>query len=145
MAALPVPKGMPRMNELSPDYRAQVEEELIARERARRDALVGDDREALADLVTDDIVHVHTTGNVHDKAQLLDHAGAFLRFYEVERGPLAIRVLAPDVAVMTGTMTNRVGRRDQDEKIEVNAFVTQVWVRRDGAWRVASFHAVRQS
>lgn len=129
---------------ISPADDERIRQQLIERERARRDALVHDDMAALAELVTDDIVHVHTTGNVHDKAQLLDHAGAFLRFYEVERGPLSIRVLTPDVAVMTGAMVNRVGRRDQDEQIIVNAFVTQVWVRRGGVWRIASFHAVRQ-
>ena len=116
---------------------------LLARETERRDALVDDDMAKLAGLLTDDLVHVHTTGNVNTKSQLLEHAGRVLRFYEVERGPLQIRRLAPGVAVMTGAMTNTVGRRGEDEKVKVSAFVTQVWVERDGQWQVASFHAVR--
>lgn len=116
---------------------------LLAREAERRDALVGDDMDRLANLVADDVVHVHTTGMVHDKAKLLHHAGAFLRFFDVERGPLTIRRLCPDAAVMTGTMTNTVGRRGEDERVTVNAFVTQVWARRDGRWQIVSFHAVR--
>lgn len=117
--------------------------ELTQRERERRDALVNDDMAALADLVTDDLVHVHTTGNVQSKAELLDHAGGFLRFLEVERGPLTIRRIGENAAVMTGAMTNTVKRRDVDECVTVRAFVTQVWVRQDTNWRAASFHATR--
>ena len=116
---------------------------LLACERARRDFLVADDMARFAELIADDIVHVHTTGIVQNKAELLDHTGRFLRFFEIERGPLTIRRLAADVAVMTGPMTNIVGRRGTDERVSVSAFVTQVWARRDGRWRIASFHAVR--
>jgi uncharacterized protein (TIGR02246 family) len=120
-----------------------LEKILITREAARREALVGDDMEALADLVTDDLIHVHTTGVVQGKEQLLGHAGKFLQFIEVERGPLTIRRLGADAAVMTGTMTNTVKRRDLEERVTVKAFVTQVWVRQDASWRIASFQATR--
>ncbi|MGZ8350242.1 MAG: nuclear transport factor 2 family protein [Allosphingosinicella sp.] len=116
---------------------------LIELEAARRDALVGDDMGRLAGLVADDVVHVHTTGNVHGKAELLDHAGRFLQFLEVKRGPLLVRPLGAEAAVMTGPMTNIVRRRGHDERVEVNAFVTQVWARRDDRWQIVSFHAVR--
>lgn len=122
----------------------RLEKDLLQRERDRRDALVDDDMTALAGLLCDDLVHVHTTGTVHGKSQLLQHAGGLLRFLDVERGPLAIRSLGPDAAVMTGEMTNTLRRRDQpDERVTVRAFVTQVWSRRDGDWRIARFHAVR--
>ena len=116
---------------------------LAACESARRDALVGDDMAAFAALIADDIVHVHTTGIVHDKAALLGHAGGFLRFIDIERGPLLVRSFGPAAAVMTGPMTNTVGRRGTDERVIVRAFVTQIWVCRDDRWQIASFHAVR--
>ena len=122
---------------------AQIEQELLDREQARCGALIADDMDALADLLSDDLVHVHTTGVVHGKDQLLQHAGTFLRFIDVSREQLLIRPLGDDVAVMTGPMTNVVRRRDQDEPVTVQAFVTQVWARRAGQWRIASFHAVR--
>jgi len=103
-------------------------------ERERRKALVEDDMPRLAALLCEDLVHVHTTGIVHDKSAVLHHAGQFLRFYEVTRGDLLIRILAPHVAVMTGAMTNVVGRRGTEER---------VWVLREGRWQAASFHAVR--
>jgi uncharacterized protein (TIGR02246 family) len=121
----------------------RLEADLLERERQRRDALVANDMERFADLIEDDVVHVHTTGVVNDKAALLKHAGAFLEFLDIQRGPLTIRRLGPDAAIMTGSMTNFARRRGVDERVEVKAFVTQVWRRRDGIWRIASFHAVR--
>jgi ketosteroid isomerase-like protein len=116
---------------------------LLAREQARRDALVAGDRVALAELLADDLIHVHTSGLVHGKAQLLDHAIGFLEFLDVVRGPLEIRVLGPDAAVMVGPMTNTVRPRGSDERHEVRAYVTQVWVREPVGWRISCFHAVR--
>ena len=121
----------------------EVEAVLVARETERREALVTDDMEKLADLLTDDLVHVHTTGAVHDKTRLLHHAGVFLRFLDVQRGPLKIRRICEHSAVMTGPMTNRVCLRGEDEQVTINAFVTQLWVKCDGQWRIASFHSVR--
>ncbi|NKJ44822.1 MULTISPECIES: nuclear transport factor 2 family protein [unclassified Novosphingobium] len=132
------------MTAMTPNALLAIKAQVRAAEARRCAALAADDIDALADLMADDLVHVHTTGSVHTKAQLLDHAGRILRFFEVRRGELNVRVLADDVVVVTGPMTNVVGRRDVDETIEVQAFVTQVWALRDGAWRTVSFHAVRQ-
>jgi hypothetical protein len=120
-----------------------IEQELLQAERARRDALVADDMAAFALLIADDVTHVHTTGIVHAKAELLGHAGGFLRFIDIERCDLRVRVIDEDHAVMTGGMTNTVARRGHDERVEVNAFVTQVWERRDGRWQIVNFQATR--
>jgi uncharacterized protein (TIGR02246 family) len=122
-----------------------VEQELLKAERSRRDALVADDMAAFALLIADDVTHVHTTGIVHGKAELLGHAGGFLRFIDIERRDLRVRVIDEDHAVMTGGMTNIVARRGHDERVEVNAFVTQVWERRDGRWQIINFQATRLS
>ncbi|MBW8302031.1 MAG: nuclear transport factor 2 family protein [Hydrogenophaga sp.] len=121
----------------------QAHAEVLAAEDRRRAALVASDMEALADLMEDDLIHVHTTGIVQTKAQLLHHAGEFLQFYAVERGPLTVREVGPDAVIVTGSMTNTVGKRGTEEKIEVHSFVTQVWVKRAGQWRTKSFQATR--
>lgn len=120
-----------------------LERELHCRELLRRDALVSQDATLFASLLADDLVHVHATGNVHGKQQVIEHAIGFLEFIDIKRGPLTIRSLALDVAVMTGAMKNIVRRKGHDERIDVDAFVTQVWVKRDNEWMIASFHAVR--
>lgn len=114
-------------------------------ERRRAAALTSDDFAALDELLADDLVHVHATGVVQDKAAMLHHSAHAIRFHEITRGDLTIRALAPDVAVMTGPLTNVVSRRGVDEPMTVCAFVTQIWRRTDGAWRIASFHATRQA
>lgn len=121
----------------------EIQTEVLAAEARRRAALVASDMAALADLMEDDIVHVHTTGIVQTKAQLLHHAGEFLQFYAVERGPLTVRELGPDAVIVTGPMINTVGKRGTEEKLDVHSFVTQVWVKRAGQWRTKSFQATR--
>ncbi|WP_158279340.1 nuclear transport factor 2 family protein [Azospirillum humicireducens] len=125
--------------------RRVIEAAVLKQEARRCAALVADDIAMLDELMADDLVHVHTTGIVHGKEQLLEHASRFLRFYDVRRGDLLVRVPAETVVIVTGPMTNLVGRRDTDEKIEVNSFVTQVWALENGAWRAVSFHAVKQA
>ncbi|MXO71790.1 nuclear transport factor 2 family protein [Alteraurantiacibacter buctensis] len=120
-----------------------LEEELLLREKERQAALVSDDMAAFAALMCDDIVHVHATGNVHGKSEVLGHAGGFIRFHAIERGDLLIRPIGDDAAIMTGPMTNTVGRRESDERVTVEAYVTQVWVRESSDWKMKSFHAVR--
>ena len=120
-----------------------VEQEVLAAERSRRDALVADDMAAFALLIADDVTHVHTTGIVQGKAALLNHAGGFLRFINIERHDLKVRAVDENLAIMTGGMTNTVARRGHYERVEVQAFVTQVWERRDGRWQVINFHATR--
>ena len=120
-----------------------VENEVLDAEQSRRKALVADDMTAFALLIADDVTHVHTTGIVQGKAALMGHAGGFLRFINIERHDLKVRVLDENHAIMTGGMTNTVARRGHDERVEVHAFVTQVWQRRDGRWQVVNFHATR--
>jgi ketosteroid isomerase-like protein len=121
----------------------ELEQELLRRERERQDALVADDMERFASLLCDDLVHVHATGNVHGKSELLGHAGGFLRFLQIERGELLVRPLSDNAAVVTGSMRNTVKRRGFEERVDVDAYVTQVWVRDSGSWKIKSFHAVR--
>ncbi len=120
-----------------------IEQEVLVAERSRRDALVADDMAAFALLIADDVTHVHTTGIVQDKAALLGHAGGFLRFINIERQDLKVRVIDENHAIMTGGMTHTVARRGHDERVEVQAFVTQVWARRGGRWQIINFHATR--
>lgn len=121
----------------------KVESEVLAAERSRRDALVADDMDAFALLIADDVTHVHTTGIVQGKPALLGHAGGFLRFIDIERHNLKVRVIDENHAIMTGGMTNTVARRGHDERVEVQAFVTQVWQRSDGRWQIVNFQATR--
>jgi Domain of unknown function (DUF4440) len=115
--------------------------QLTIRERSRRDGLVNDHLAGLADLLTDDLVHVHTPGMVQDKCQLMAHAGDFLRFAEVERGTQTIRSIGSignNAAIIAGSVTNTVMRHDTEQQVIVHTFVTQSGFQQDGRWRSSS-------
>jgi ketosteroid isomerase-like protein len=77
------------------------------REAARGRALVASDYAALADLVTDDLVHIHATGAIEDKQAYLAGLEAKLVFLSVSRPSLDVRVYG-SIAVMTGPLEQSV-------------------------------------
>jgi ketosteroid isomerase-like protein len=100
--------------------------------------LVAVDLTELDRLFSEDLVHVHSTGLVHSKPELLQHINQKRAFLAIERGPLYIRVEG-DIAVMTGTMTNRMRARDGTGEFLLHGFVTQVLRRSADGWRFISF------
>ncbi|MGC3983134.1 MAG: nuclear transport factor 2 family protein [Steroidobacteraceae bacterium] len=124
--------------------RAADETQLLALEAQRGEALVGRDGATLAQLFADDLVHVHTTGIVQNKAEVINHALQVLHFVEITRQNLSIRFYGDDVAIMNGGMINTMHLYATPEKVlTTEARVTQVWVRKDATWQQVSFHACR--
>ena len=107
-------------------------------ERRRRAALVAVDLDELERLFAEDLIHVHSTGMTHTKAELLRHIEQKRAFLAIDRGDLQIRVEGP-IAVITGTMTNRMRSRDGKAEILLHGFVTQVLRRNDEGWQFISF------
>jgi len=107
-------------------------------ERRRRAALVAVDLDELERLFAEDLIHVHSTGMTHTKAELLRHIEQKRAFLAIDRGDLQIRVEGP-IAVITGTMTNRMCSRDGKAEILLHGFVTQVLRRNDEGWQFISF------
>jgi ketosteroid isomerase-like protein len=107
-------------------------------ERRRRAALVAVDLDELERLFAEDLIHVHSTGMTHTKAELLRHIEQKRAFLAIDRGDLQIRVEGP-IAVITGTMTNRMCSRDGKAEILLHGFVTQVLRRNDEGWKFISF------
>ena len=114
-------------------------EEVLALEQARQVALAAGDLDALAELMSDDLVHVHGTGVVHDKAALLNHLKGTAR--AVERKRLKVRIYG-DTAILTGDNINRVEQPGEPTKV-IAIYATQVAHKRDGRWRFVSFHGTR--
>lgn len=116
--------------------------DVLAAEKARSEALVADDHARVAQLFTDDLVYVHTTGLIHDKAQYLVYAKEVVAYLAIERGELNVR-LNGNVAIMTGTQINTLKKRGEDQSVRGEGFVTQVWVCGADGWQIASFHGSR--
>ncbi len=116
---------------------------VLAREAKRREALISRDVAALENLFTDDLVHVHASGQVDNKSRLIDQVrdGVF-RFIDIARGPLQVR-LYDRVAVMTGTMTNTLQGKDNTPNVVSQLHVTQVWILTPDGWKQSSFQSTR--
>jgi ketosteroid isomerase-like protein len=109
-------------------------------EERRCQALMARDYRAISDLVADDLIHIHTTGLVEDKAAYMAGIEQRLDFSDVVREDLTVRVYG-DVAVATGRLSQTVRVRTTDRRIDMKIVTTQVWVRWGGTWRQSSFQA----
>ncbi|MBA1289266.1 nuclear transport factor 2 family protein [Pseudomonas japonica] len=122
-----------------------LQDELLALESERARALMEEDHESIARLFGDELVYVHTTGLVQNKAQYQAYAREAVRYLAVERGALQVRVLAEGVALMTGPQVNLLQKRSGGEPIRAEGFVTQVWQRNPEGWQIVAFHGTRAS
>lgn len=116
---------------------------LIEREQERCRCLMTEDFDSLRGLLSDQLVHVHTRGNVDGKANYLRFVEQVAQVVSLSRGPLSVRQLAEDVALMTGRQTNQSRGRAAGPSGAVTtteAQVAQIWKREaDGAWRIHLF------
>ena len=94
-------------------------DELLQLEERRRDALAAGDGAATLARFSEDYVHCHATGLVHDKAQIIRHMLAAPR--RVAPSTPRVRVYG-DIGLLTGEMTNV----NVETGEQVSLFVTQV-------------------
>lgn len=109
--------------------------DVLETEEARQHALVHKDLAALEWLLADDLVHVHSSGMVHDKAQFIAHIERIGGFRSIVRGPLDIRVEG-DIAILTGTTINGVRSLQTGGDITLEGFATQVMRRESRGWQI---------
>ncbi|WP_447750129.1 nuclear transport factor 2 family protein [Pseudomonas nicosulfuronedens] len=116
---------------------------LLNLEAERQRALVEEDHTRLDELFADELLYVHTTGLVQDKAQYLVYARHAVRYLAVERGELTVRLFGDGLALMSGPQCNLLQKRGGGEPVRAEGFATQLWVKEDAGWRIASFHGTR--
>lgn len=117
--------------------------DLLQAEAQRCQAIGAADYAALDALLQDDLVYVHSTGVAEDKATYLQNStGGPHR--TVERGELDVRVYG-DVGVVMGGYVVRVDPEGPGmEGRVVEASGLQVWLRRDGHWRLLAHQGTSQ-
>lgn len=114
---------------------------IIDLENARCRALVDGDIGALEELVDDQLVHIHATGQVDDKSAYLRLVETAIRFLRVERQQDFHVQVHSDIAVATGRLVQSIEFRATAERREMDVITTQVWLRRGNTWRQISFQA----
>jgi hypothetical protein len=125
------------------DSADQLVVDLLQAEAERCQAIGAADRAALDALLDDDLVYVHSTGVAEDKATYIQKSTSGAP-RTVERGELDIRVYG-DVGVVMGGYVVRVDPDGPDtEGRVVDASGLQVWLRRDGQWRLLAHQGTSQ-
>ena len=105
----------------------------------RRCALISEgDLVGLAELLSDDYLHVHATGRLDGKADAIASFGRAPR--RCWRRDLTVRLMG-DTAVVVGPQVNLTPGAAE----EVVLMVTTVVRRSSQGWRLVSFHGCRQS
>jgi len=110
--------------------------------RAWADALVQRDVDALAELLDDGVVYVHSTGIVHDRRAYLDYVRTGPRFLAVEMHDASLR-LRGAVAIINGVLHLRLQRAGETARTQLTALATQAWFHDNDAWRLATAHTTR--
>ena len=116
-------------------------EAVLAAEAARAVAVIRRDRQALEALLHDSLVYIHATGVRHDRAEWLAYVEQGPRFHTVALEAPSVRVIER-VALVHGVLRLRL-QRGQEEPVDAVSRVTQTWLLRGNAWRLASQHSTR--
>lgn len=114
---------------------AQSSTEVLAAEDARFAAMLRADTTALARMLADDLVYVHSSGRVETKAQFLTAVGSrgieYLTFVPMER---RVTLVAHDVALVTARANARVAVAGQPTDYDVRYIA--VYSRVDARWQL---------
>lgn len=118
--------------------------EILAHEERRSDVIVRRDLEGLAAILSDDLVHIHSTGKIDTKASYIAQMREARDFRAMRRSNLVVRTYG-DIAVATGDVTVESRPRGATtDWVPEKGKATVVWKRHGpGSWRVVSFHANR--
>lgn len=117
---------------------------IIDAESRRCRALVDVDLATLDALFDDDLVHIHGTGEVHDKARLLRHIAERRAFVNCERRDLIVRRY-DDLAILSGPICNTTRVPGGAGTAETRGIATQILRRHGGTgqWRFIHFQFTR--
>ena len=114
-------------------------EEALKAEDARYAAQTGGDFAAMERMFGDDLVYVHSSGDLDDKAGFIEAQRSKAVIYRrMQRSEVKVRVYGP-VAIITGR-----GKFDvtvKGEQSTTNILFHSIWVKRGGAVQFISWHA----
>ena len=109
--------------------------ELLEFEQQRQQALTQPDLILLEKLLAEDLVHIHSTGMVHNKQQLLRHIERMGGFIAISRDTPDIR-LEGDIAILTGNTRNTVRLLETHQETVRSGFSTLVLRRTPQGWQI---------
>ncbi|GLR09798.1 DUF4440 domain-containing protein [Mixta theicola] len=109
--------------------------ELLEFEQQRQQALTQPDLILLESLLAEDLVHIHSTGMVHNKQQFLTHIERMGGFSAISRDTPEIR-LEGNIAILAGNTRNTVRLLETGEEKVRFGFSTLVLRRTPPGWQI---------
>jgi hypothetical protein len=113
------------------------EAQILEYERARCDAMIAGDRQALQALLHDDLIFGHSNGGIDGKVGYLEKLAGGAIFYHAIDWIEPKVVCHRGVALMSGVMQTRVTVSGVER--ELRGRVLSTWIWSEGAWRLLGY------
>jgi len=114
---------------------------ILEREAARIQAMVQVDAKALGEILRDDLIYIHSSGQVDNKERVIDEiVSGLLKYSAVESSEVGVRIYG-DTAVVTGRSVLKASSKGKPMEVPVR--FTEAWVRSKGVWRLATWQSTR--
>lgn len=106
-----------------------------------KNSLIGKDSVGLSNLLANDVTYGHTNGIIQTKAQLIRDVVSGVQDYKsIEPSDMKIRVYENTGVV---TMNSKVIMNYQGKPLELNMFVTLVWIKNKNDWNLVARQSVK--
>lgn len=106
-----------------------------------KNSLIEKDSVTLSGLMVDDVTYGHTNGIIQTKAQLIRSVVSGEQDYKrIEPSDMKIRVYENTSVV---TMNSKVTMNYQAKPLEMNMFVTLVWIKNNNDWKLVARQSVK--
>ena len=111
-----------------------LEHPVVALDRLRRERCIAADTTALAPMMTDELIYVHTSGAIDTKQSFLDRVGSGeLTYHRIEPGAVVVRDHGVAVRV-SGDIHIEVTASSVFK--DLYARYVQEWLRTDAGWQL---------
>ena len=125
---------------------ASAEGEVWATEQARADSLLQQDYKALDKILADDLVFVHSDGEVDTKTSFMTAlTSGQTKYTLLEKKEASLRIMGT-VAIINGEYlikTETAGGTPSREPVDMQT--TAVYAKLDGRWQLVSYQSTRKS
>jgi len=126
---------------VSPVDAESIQDEVLSIEKQRFTAMAKGDLAALDGLLAEDLTYVHSDGRVETKTEYLESLrSGKLRYLSAEPEGPSVRVYG-DVAVCSGLAKFHVFSAGREAQLVTR--YTDVYVKRDGRWRLVAWQSTR--
>ena len=106
-----------------------------------KNSLIGKDSVELSTLLADDVTYGHTNGTIQTKAQLIrDVVNGVQDYKSIDPSDMNIRIFDHTAIV---NMKSAVKMMFNNNPLELNMYVTLVWIEKGGEWKLEARQSVK--